>query len=481
MRSIEDELERTGADYRLAAAALRDHRWDDTSARKGPRRQLLAAMVGIGVVLLGAAAILAGRQGSTDLATSSGPDETAVTGQTSEASPSPQAEFEDPPHLLLDADGWEMVYYSENTYQPFQQEGALVFRLGGGGMGGPTFVAEPFEVTETHGWSAGDGAERIELEGRRVSVIDESVVPMGHVAGVEFDDGSLVVAQGFGMDRATFVEAASQITLSPLGDPVVVPPAGYEQIDLSAPYAETVTQREASYEGPGGGAVEVRIWSGSMGDVELQAMNRALEAEAVRATTIDRASAIIAYHSNDLSRIFVVGGDDGYVIELDFNPLGSRPTDEQLDAILAQLRRVDLATFEAALPEGSITSATAGSVIAEMLADMPLPEGFDSSVLTSKGDRYQTGAHVAGAVACAWLDQWVDATDRGETGQATAAAEALATSRSWSILLEMQDQGGYSQVVWEYADAIASNGTIIGGKTLTVEESYQAALGCVSE
>lgn len=464
MRSIEDELERMGADYRLAAEVLRERRWDDTSAKTGQRRQHMTVMAVVGALLLAAVLIVTmGRQGSVDVATNVGP------------------EFEDPPHLLLEAEGWEMVRYGEHTSEPFRQEGTLVFRAAGSGFGAPTFVVEAVEVTETQGWSAGDNAERIELEGRVVSVIAESILPVGHAAGVEFDDGSLVVAEGFGMDRVTFVEAASQITLSPSGDPLVVPPAGFEQVDLPAPHAETVTQREASYEGPDGAEAAVRIWSGSMADVELQAVTRAIEAEDIRATTVDQASAIIAYHSNDLSRIFVVGGDDGYVIEVDLRLSGSQTTEGQLDTIIARLRLVDLDTFEAALPEGSITSATADVVIAEMLSDMPLPEGFDASKLTSRGDRYQTGAHVAGAVACAWLDQWVDASAGGDTDQATEAVEALATSRNWAILLEMQDQGRYSQNVWEYADAVSSDGTITAGKELTVEESYQNGLGCVPE
>jgi hypothetical protein len=40
----------------------------------------------------------------------------------------------------------------------------------------------------------------------------------------------------------------------------------------------------------------------------------------------------------------------------------------------------------------------------------------------------------------------------------------------------MDAEGDYPEVVWQYAEAVAGNGTIEAGKTLTVEESYQAAL-----
>ena len=47
-----------------------------------------------------------------------------------------------------------------------------------------------------------------------------------------------------------------------------------------------------------------------------------------------------------------------------------------------------------------------------------------------------------------------------------------------AVLNQMNADGDYPEVVWEYADAIAGDGTIMGGKRLTVEESYKDALGC---
>jgi hypothetical protein len=396
---------------------------------------------------------------------------------TAVSAPPPQVEalLEDPPHLLLEADGWKMSRYHEESYQPYGLEAPLVFRPAGADFGSATFVAAIFETT---GWSAGEGAERIELDGRTVSIMADFILPIGHAAGVEFDDGTLIFVQGFGMDRTSFVDAARQVTLTTAGDPIVVPPPGYEQVVLPAPHDEIVTYRESQYEGPGAANAEVRIWSGTLADVELQVLNRAMEAQSVRPATIDGAAAAVAYHANNLSRVFVVGGDDGYVIEIDFNPFVDSATDADLDTILSQIRRVDLATFEAALTEGSVTSATVDAVVTEMLADIPLPAGFDPSHLGTTGDRYQVGAQVAGAVACAWIDQWVDATAAGDTEQAAVAADALATSHDWSVLLEMQDQGAYPKVLWEYADGVAGDGTVVGGRVLTVQESYQDALGC---
>ena len=58
---------------------------------------------------------------------------------------------------------------------------------------------------------------------------------------------------------------------------------------------------------------------------------------------------------------------------------------------------------------------------------------------------------------------------------------AASTARNWSILIEMTESGAYSEVLWEYADALADDGTFVGGVLLTVEESYQNALGCRAE
>lgn len=93
-------------------------------------------------------------------------------------------------------------------------------------------------------------------------------------------------------------------------------------------------------------------------------------------------------------------------------------------------------------------------------------------------ERYQLGAEVAGAVACAWIDRWVDATERGDQGAAAAAAASLNTSREWKILQEIAEFGAYPQVLWEYVDAVNGDGTVTGGSELSVESSYRPALGC---
>jgi len=440
MRDLDRELQQSGAEFRQAGGGLADHPWDKTEAGRRSRRQLMVAIAAAtAIVGIGALSLLALEQepspdvsaiGESAAAAKSSEGgqgapaskETTPGEDSSASTPLPPMEFEDPPHLILETEGWDLKSYSEETYEPYRSGTPLVFRPPTERLDGPTLVVERFEVTETQGWSAGEGAEQIKLDGRTVSIMDAAVLPLGHGAGVEFDDGTLVVLAGFALDRADFVEAARSVTLDPSGSPVVIPPPGFSPVDLPPYFEEKVTYRQGAYSGPDGADAEVRIWSGTAADLEQDSLSRAMEATVVRGTTIDGVEGLIANHSNDGSRFFVVGGDDGFVIEVDVSARqGAGMSDADLDAI------------------------------------------------------------VAGAVICAWLDQWIDATATGDADGAQEAVAGLATSRDWAILIEMEAQGGFAQVVWEYADAIAGDGTITGGKTSTVTETYQQVLGCVPE
>ena len=105
-----------------------------------------------------------------------------------------------------------------------------------------------------------------------------------------------------------------------------------------------------------------------------------------------------------------------------------------------------------------------------MLAGLPFPPGFDREALRSlqTRDRYQLGARVAGAVACGWIERWL-------AGDPKAAA-ALATSRDWPVLQQMNAEGDYPEVVSQFADAVASGGGT--GKARVTRESARDGLGC---
>jgi hypothetical protein len=160
---------------------------------------------------------------------------------------------------------------------------------------------------------------------------------------------------------------------------------------------------------------------------------------------------------------------------------GQFPDRASYEAVIAALTSVDVATWLNAMPESVVRADNRESVIAAMLSDIPQPDRFDIAELapaTDISDRYQLGARVTGAVACQWIHQWLDARAAGDAAAEAEAVDAMQTARNWSTLVEMTESGDYPQVVWEYADAIADDGTVVGGMVLTVEESYQNALGC---
>jgi hypothetical protein len=147
--------------------------------------------------------------------------------------------------------------------------------------------------------------------------------------------------------------------------------------------------------------------------------------------------------------------------------------------VVQSLRAVGAEEWRRAVPETAVTPRERADRVDKMLAGLPLPPGLDADALrssTATRDRYQLGAQVAGAVACGWIAEWLDARAVGDGTREQRAAEALATSRDWPVLRQMEAEGDYPAVVRQYAEAVAAGGAVEGGKTLTVEESYKAAL-----
>ena len=74
-------------------------------------------------------------------------------------------------------------------------------------------------------------------------------------------------------------------------------------------------------------------------------------------------------------------------------------------------------------------------------------------------------------MVCGWIERWL-------AGDPKAAA-ALASSRDWPLLRQMDAEGDYPEVVWQYADAVNGKSAVPGGKLgLTVDGTYKDALGC---
>jgi hypothetical protein len=189
-------------------------------------------------------------------------------------------------------------------------------------------------------------------------------------------------------------------------------------------------------------------------------------------------TAVVFRYDEALDDFTALWRTDGNTMELRSGSLGGEPrlNAEDFRRLLASLRAVSVDEWLSAMPASVVLPVDSEKAIDGILADIPLPDGFDRAALQEDAvrDRYQLGARVAGAVACAWIAQWA----RGDAAQRDEAVAALRSSHGWPILHEMRASGAYPDVLWQYADAVAGDGTVMGGRPLTVQESYKQALGC---
>ncbi|MFI7576112.1 hypothetical protein [Micromonospora sp. NPDC049497] len=159
---------------------------------------------------------------------------------------------------------------------------------------------------------------------------------------------------------------------------------------------------------------------------------------------------------------------DGSFVEL---RTGGAWTRSEFDRVLADVVRVDARTWLAALPTEIVTPERVDAQAAKVLADVPLPPGFDTSTLGDVGtnDAYQFGAKVTSRVGCGWIAEWLRAKKAGDDAALRRAADALRSSHKWTVLHQMNDEGDWPEVFWETADKVAA------GKP---PAQYEEALGC---
>jgi hypothetical protein len=145
-------------------------------------------------------------------------------------------------------------------------------------------------------------------------------------------------------------------------------------------------------------------------------------------------------------------------------------------ALLGQLRLTSDSEFNASLPDDYVTEDERDVAAEQILAGIhdvsnagfPGGTSFRLGAGESK-DRYQFGAEVVAQYTCAWLEAFENATAHDQQGRADEAARVLGTSRQWPILRQVNPEGDYPEVVWEYADQTADG---------QVPEGYREGLGC---
>jgi hypothetical protein len=131
------------------------------------------------------------------------------------------------------------------------------------------------------------------------------------------------------------------------------------------------------------------------------------------------------------------------------------PNQAAFEERLGWLTKVDSQEWLEAMPAAVVKAADFQGTVKEMIEGIPLPKTFDISRVPDEGlttNREQIGTQVAGTISCLWLRQWAAALNSGDTAAADEAVEAMATSRHWKILTDVESTNGYSPLVWEVAE-----------------------------
>ena len=145
--------------------------------------------------------------------------------------------------------------------------------------------------------------------------------------------------------------------------------------------------------------------------------------------------------------------------------------------LLGQLRMVGLEDYELALPDRYVTKAERREAAVEMLAGITevsgagLPGGQTPTLESAEQDPYHLGADVTAEYTCAWLGEFAAARAAGDDARATEAARVLGTAREWPVLQQMNPEGDWPEVLWDYADRV------VAGRSVP-EEEYAMGLGC---
>lgn len=123
---------------------------------------------------------------------------------------------------------------------------------------------------------------------------------------------------------------------------------------------------------------------------------------------------------------------------------GTGMSKAEFEELLTQLRWVDQAEFDAALPDRYLTAQERSATIEQLLTGVPLPESYDEHRLTSlQPNRYHLALDLARGAACVWRDEWRAARESGDPERVTQAEDVLHQAGGWPMdqVLDGNDTG----------------------------------------
>lgn len=296
-------------------------------------------------------------------------------------------------------------------------------------------------------------------------------------AAVALVAGALAVARPFGGGDGQ-ADFSTQVPGSAGPPRLLVTAPGWELTRADEPSPE---RGEMTFAGPDGGlSLE---WGVGLYDVWLDTFTADVAENETKVRVDDLT---VAGHQAAVFRVghdgpdyVAVWADGDYAVKLRsmFADRGS------FGDLAASVQAVDPQTWFAAMPANVIRPADRAAVVDQMLADIPLPAGYDRAGLEAANglvaDRFHLGFRVTLPAACGWIGQWVDAIAAGNTAAAQQAIDAMDTSFDWNVLQEMNDSSMFPQSVWDFATAIATDGMVSNrGPDTPVADAYVEALGC---
>ena len=437
-----------GASGRAELLVLADER---VSRRVGPRSSVLT-VAAAAVLVLGAVGVWSVAQRDTS-------NEPAAT--TTESVSLTQADLA-PPRPAIDDPLWLLTHLDDND---FDADTGAVFEPSSK-FDGPSAVIET--------WSESGDAELGPTASVSIGASVGTTSSDDSAAVVEWTDGQGNRLRVFGVSLAvdTVVEIARTVSVQNGRATFAELPGGL--VAAEATVVESLGRSiEYQFKGPGTDTLDVRTYAGGA------FANRARVAGEDRtAMPLGVEEFLVADLGDGRYRANTIRGFWAW----EFDGSGFASAAEFL-AFVGEVRVVDEQTWQSALPSSVVGSGSRAADVNALLADVPIPPNVDMDALRtsdSSESRYPFIVAVSGSLVCGWLDVWFDAEAAGDQARMGDAATALASSRNWTMLVEIAAQGGWSDVVWQWADAVNGGPGVASGAgpQPPTRDAARSALGC---